>query len=65
MVKEIVAIYDNKLGIYSFSPEEFDMNKTYIGLNQNFLNKIEVHLMISIRPPKRCGLLYPFSFKID
>ena len=46
--------------ISSFSSTNLSMEETYIGLTQNFSNRLTVHEMICSRPHKHYGLLYPY-----
>jgi hypothetical protein len=64
IIQNLGNFYKDKLGIYLFTTKEFDLKNTYIGLTQNFLNRLETHYYLSYRTEKHYGSLYPFINKI-
>jgi hypothetical protein len=38
----------NLMGIYSFTPTDYDINNSYIGLTQNYTNRLKMHYMLSV-----------------
>jgi NADH-ubiquinone oxidoreductase chain 3 len=64
IIQNLGNFYKDKLGFYLFTTKEFDLKNTYIGLTQNFLNRLETHYYLSSRTEKHYGSLYPFINKI-
>jgi hypothetical protein len=54
--------FKNMMGIYSFTSNEYNIDNTYIGLTQNFTNRIKMHYLLSERPHKHYGSLYPYIY---
>jgi hydrogenase maturation factor len=58
--KKIGSKYENSLVVYSFTTKDFNMKHTYISLNQNLTNRLEVHYFQTKKLHRYYGLFYPF-----